>query len=63
LRQQGGKGSQTSAISENITSSDLWAFFQAKTVRQAALRLAADSLVATVSGESNAAVKSKRKED
>ena len=39
-----GKSSQTSAISENVRSSDLWAFFQAKTIRMTQLRVAADAM-------------------
>jgi hypothetical protein len=38
-----GKGAQTAALSENITVSDLWAFFQAKTIRQTVLRTAAET--------------------
>ena len=32
------KGSQTNALAANIEASNLWSFFQAKTVRQTALR-------------------------
>jgi hypothetical protein len=39
-----GKSSQTNAISENVRSSDLWAFFQAKTIRMTQLRVAADTM-------------------
>jgi Domain of unknown function (DUF4337) len=35
-----GKSAQTAALSENIEASDLWAFFQAKTIRQTVLRTA-----------------------
>jgi hypothetical protein len=38
-----GKGAQTAAISENILASDLWAFFQAKTIRQTILRTAGET--------------------
>jgi Domain of unknown function (DUF4337) len=38
-----GKGAQTAALSENIVASDLWAFFQAKTIRQTILRTAGES--------------------
>jgi hypothetical protein len=37
-----GKGAQTAALSENIEASDLWAFFQAKTIRQTILRTAGE---------------------
>ena len=33
-----GKGAQTAALSQNIEASDLWNFFQAKTIRQTVLR-------------------------
>jgi Domain of unknown function (DUF4337) len=39
-----GKSAQTSAISDNVRASDLWSFFQAKTIRQTVLRTAAESL-------------------
>lgn len=38
-----GKSAQTAALSDNIEASDLWAFFQAKTIRQTVLRAAADT--------------------
>jgi ABC-type nickel/cobalt efflux system permease component RcnA len=39
-----GKSAQTEAISLNIKASDTWNFFQAKTIRQTSLRVAADAL-------------------
>jgi hypothetical protein len=39
-----GKSAQTGAIADNIKASDTWNFFQAKTIRQTALRAAADGL-------------------
>lgn len=42
-----GKGAQTEAISSNIEASNLWAFYQAKTIRMTTLRVAADSIEAT----------------
>ncbi len=39
-----GKGSQTAALSHNIEASNLWAFFQAKTLRMTTIRTAAESL-------------------
>lgn len=41
-----GKSNQTHALSEQITASNLWSFFQAKTVRQTTLRTAADAIEA-----------------
>ena len=38
-----GKGAQTGALSENIQASDLWNFFQAKTIRQTVLRTAGET--------------------
>jgi hypothetical protein len=37
-----GKAAQTSALSLNIEASNLWAFFQAKTIRQTVVRTAAE---------------------
>jgi hypothetical protein len=37
-----GKSAQTSAITYNVASNDLWAFFQAKTIRMTVLRTAAE---------------------
>lgn len=38
-----GKSAQTEAISLNVEASNLWAFFQAKTIRMTTLRTAADT--------------------
>jgi hypothetical protein len=40
--QMGGKSAQHSSLAAHIESSNLWAFYQAKTVRQTVLRTAAD---------------------
>src|SRR5205085_5685320 len=37
-----GKAAQTNALALNIEASNLWAFFQAKTIRQTVLRTAAE---------------------
>ena len=39
-----GKSAQTTAIADNIKASDTWNFFQAKTIRQTSLRIAADAM-------------------
>jgi hypothetical protein len=39
-----GKSAQTEGISFNIKASDTWNFFQAKTIRQTAIRTAAEGL-------------------
>jgi hypothetical protein len=41
-----GKSNQTHALSEQITASNLWSFFQAKTIRQTTMRTAADTVEA-----------------
>src|SRR5438309_9541495 len=41
-----GKGAQTGALAYNIEASNLWAFFQAKTIRQTVLRTAAEEVEA-----------------
>ena len=46
-----GKSAQTDAISYNIEASNLWAFFQSKTIRQTTLRTAAEELKVVSSSE------------
>jgi hypothetical protein len=41
-----GKSAQTAALSYNIEASNLWAFYQSKTIRQTTLRTSADQLLA-----------------
>jgi hypothetical protein len=43
-----GKSAQTEAIGLNIKASDTWNFFQAKTIRQTSLRVAADAMTLQV---------------
>lgn len=45
--EMGGKSAQTASMAANIEASNLWAFFQAKTIRQTVMRTAADQLEAT----------------
>ncbi len=52
-----GKSAQTTALTDNIKSSDTWAFFQAKTIRQTTLRTAAEAMTAVAPGMSNDEVK------
>jgi hypothetical protein len=53
-----GKSAQTAALSENIEVSDLWAFFQAKTIRQTVLRTAAEFKQIELAALNDAAAKS-----
>ena len=46
-----GKSAQTEALSANIEASNLWAFFQSKTIRQTTLRTAAEQLAVVVDSE------------
>jgi hypothetical protein len=48
-----GKGAQTAALALNIEASNLWAFFQAKTIRQTVLRTAAEEVEVSGSGENS----------
>ena len=41
-----GKSAQTEGIALNIKASDTWNFFQAKTIRQTSLRVAAEAMAA-----------------
>jgi len=54
----GGKGAQTEAISENVESANLWAFFQAKTIRATTLQAAAEMLETDIVADTNSATKS-----
>ena len=45
-----GNAAQTTATAANIESSNLWAFFQAKTIRQTTLRTAAEQMEAANPG-------------
>ena len=49
-----GKNAQTAAVDSNVQSSNLWAFFQAKTIRMTVLRTSAERLqfdAATIADE------------
>ena len=57
-----GKGAQTAALASNIEACNLWAFFQAKTIRQTVLRTAADqAAVSSSSKESRKQIESWKK--
>jgi hypothetical protein len=45
-----GKSAQTAGLELNIKASDTWGFFQAKTIRQTALRTAAEAMVTELTG-------------
>jgi hypothetical protein len=52
-----GKSAQTAAIGDNVKASNLWAFFQAKTIRQTAVRTAAEAMSIEAEANADAAVK------
>ena len=52
-----GKSAQTTAITLNVTSNDLWAFFQAKTIRMTVLSTASEQLQVVADTSENAAAK------
>ena len=52
-----GKSAQTEAISANVESSNLWAFFQAKTIRRTAVTTAAEEMKIAAQGASDPATK------
>src|SRR5712672_960196 len=49
-----GKSAQTAALAQNIEASNLWAFFQAKTIRQTVLRTAAEEMDVAASNSESA---------
>jgi hypothetical protein len=52
-----GKGAQTEAISKNVESSNLWAFFQAKSIRRTVVQTASDEAKLSLGTVSDAAAK------
>ena len=52
-----GKASQTTALAQHIEASNLWSFFQAKTIRQTTLRTAAEEMEAQHGAKAPEAVK------
>jgi hypothetical protein len=48
-----GKSAQTSAITLNVATNDLWAFFQAKTIRMTVLSATAERVQVDVDGTSD----------
>jgi hypothetical protein len=51
ITEMSGKSAQTTALSANIEASNLWAFFQAKTIRMTTLRTAAESLEVDIAAD------------
>jgi len=61
-----GKGAQTEAISKNVEASNLWAFFQAKSIRRTVVQTAADATklnLGTASDDATKAAVQKQIED
>jgi hypothetical protein len=52
-----GKAAQTEAISDNVEASNLWAFFQAKTIRMTAVRTAAEAAQAELASVTDPAIR------
>lgn len=52
-----GKGAQTESISKNVEASNLWAFFQAKSIRRTLVQTAADQGKLSLSGAADDAAK------
>src|ERR1700749_2883834 len=52
-----GKGAQTEAISLNVQASNLWAFFQAKTIRRTTVQVAAEQEKLSLPGAADDATK------
>src|SRR5947208_1339778 len=52
-----GKGAQTESISKNVEASNLWAFFQAKSIRRTVVQTASDQSKLSLGGLGDAAAK------
>jgi uncharacterized iron-regulated membrane protein len=57
IAETAAKSAQTDALNYNVEASNLWAFFQAKTIRQTTVRTAADDLTITRDTVTDATVK------
>jgi hypothetical protein len=55
-----GKSAQTKGISDNVEASNLWAFFQAKTIRMTSVRTAAEEMKIENDFASDPAIKAAR---
>jgi hypothetical protein len=55
-----GKSAQTAALSYNVEASNLWAFFQAKTIRMTVIRTAAEEMEIDLAGITDDALKAAR---
>jgi hypothetical protein len=53
--EQGGNETQTSSIAYNVEASNLWAFFQAKTIRGTVVRTAQEAMEVEMQGENDPA--------
>lgn len=53
----GGKQAENDALAKNIEASNLWAFFQAKTIRRADATVAAEAMTATMAAVQDPAAK------
>jgi hypothetical protein len=52
-----GKGAQTESISKNVEASNLWAFFQAKSIRRTTVQVAAEQAKLGLAGATDDATK------
>src|SRR5436305_6125573 len=52
-----GKGAQTESIAKNVEASNLWAFFQAKSIRRTVVQTAADQSKLSLGAAGDAAAK------
>jgi small-conductance mechanosensitive channel len=57
LAEIGGKQAENEAVAKNIEASNLWAFFQAKTIRGTTLRTAADTMEVDLAAATDPAAK------
>ncbi len=57
-----GKASQTEALGSNVEASNLWAFFQARTIRMTVIRTADEAVALLPPGTSQEAIQAKRAE-
>src|SRR5262249_60937986 len=53
ISEMGGKSAQTEVLTQHVEATNMWSFFQAKTVRQTVVRTAAEELEAQFKDSGN----------
>ena len=63
VAETGAKSAQTDAISSNVQAANLWAFFQARSIRQTTVRTAAEAAEFDKQNAADAAIRDMARND